>query len=424
MARRGDDGSSPDGLIRGGQATGVGVASLYSAAVSYVVLVIAARTLPPADNTLFLTYWALLFGTFGVVTGLNAESGRSSFGDGDVAPRTSTRVVLVAIAFGTATCLVLGLSSWAWATTVLDAGHAWLVGVVVVAGAAFSGHLAVLGVLASRRQWRALIGVTSADASVRLVAVLVALVVFDSLGGLAVASAVSAGAWMLLLVRRDVRSALAARGDAPVRQQVSHFAHACLASAASAALAVGFPVLIRVTAERSEYVGAAGLLLAISLTRAPLMVPLMAYQGVALTHFLRRRDDGIRALYPIVGAVLLVTALGAAAAAAVGPPLFGLLLGDEYAAGAGLLAGLTAGAGMLALVTLTGACCLAVGGHRAYAAGWVVATVVAVVILMTPLELSQRTVISLVVAPVCGALVHATAVRANSSTAGRQLTAR
>jgi len=405
-----DDGKHV-GLIDKGQATGVGVSALFSAAVSYVVLVIAAHTLPPNDNAIFLAYWALLFGTFGVLTGLNSEAARASFmGERTCAPRYPV-LVPVAIACATFACALLGASGFGWANRVLDGEHAWLVGIVVAAGIAFSGHLAVTGVLAGRGQWHGLILATVCEASVRMACVVLALLAFDTLVGMALASAVSAAAWLLLLGRRDVRKAMRARGDALLRRQIGNFAHACAASASSAALIVGFPVLIRLTTDSTTYLESAGLLLAIALTRAPLMVPLNAYQGVALNYFLRHRHEGVRALWPIIGAVLGVTAVAASAAAVVGPTIFSLLLGGRYSVGAWLLAGLTVGAGLLALVTVTGACCLAVGGHRTYAVGWLVATVVAVLVLMLPVDLQVRTVLSLLVAPLCGASVHVVSIR-------------
>lgn len=398
-------------LIGRGQATGVGLSALCSAAVSYVVLLIAAHTLPPTDNALFLTYWALLFGTFGLITGLNAEAARATWAGDNDGTVAGPRIWWVAVGLAAATSLVIGLSGLLWAPRVLDADHAWLVGILPVAGLGFSGYLAVAGVLAGRQLWHSVILATLVDAAVRMGAVLLALVAFDSLDGLAVASSTSAFAWLLLLSRRDVRVALTARSDVRLSEQVGNFLNACAASASSAALVVGFPVLIRVTSDSQEYLGAAGLLLAIALTRAPLLMPLQAYQGVALMHFVRQQEQGLRALYPIAAAVVAVTGFAAAAAALVGPALFHLLLGRHYSASAGLLAGLTVGAGMLVLLTLTGACCLAVGGHRAYAVGWLIATSAAVALLLVPLELERRTVFSLVVAPVFGVVVHGWGVR-------------
>ena len=394
-------------LIGGGQAAGVGLASLFTAAVSYVVLVIAARTLTSSDNAVFLTYWAVLFGAYGVVSGLNPESARAAFAGAMTVRARSPRLVAAASGFGLVISGVLGLSGLFWGARVLDADHAWLVGVVAVSCWAFCGQLGVSGVVASRRHWNAMLSITVADGAVRLAAVVVAYYAFRSLSGIAVAGAVSSCAWVALLYRKDVRAALRARGDVPWGLQWRRFAHACAASASSAALAVGFPVLVRLTSTHSEYRGAAGLLLAITLTRAPLMVPLTSYQSVALTHFLRHRDTGARALFPIAGAVLGVTVVGALVAAVVGPPLFELLLGGEYEASGGLLSALTVAAGLLALLTLTGACCLALERHRGFSAGWVVGTCAAVVVLLLPLDLEARTVLSLITAPVCGVAVHA-----------------
>lgn len=405
------DDADSKGVINRTQATGVGLAGLLSAAVSYAVLVAAAHTLTPADNAIFLTYWALLFGLFGVLTGLNPEAARAAYQPSPAEDR-GARIVPAGVGFAAALCLALGASGVLWARRVLDADHAWLLVVVVVAGVAFSGHLATAGVLAGRGRWRSMVLASVCESAVRGMCVLVAVLAFDSLAGLALASAVSAGAWLAMLGRRDVRAAVAARGDVPGRVLTGNFAHACVASASSAALIVGFPVLIRLTTDPVEYLGAAGLLLAISLTRAPLMVPLNAYQGVALRHFLRHRHRGVRALYPIAGAVLAVTALAAVAAALVGPWLFGLLLGHRYSVDAWTLAGLTVGAGLLALLTLTGVSCLAVGGHRSFAVGWVSATLAAVLVLLLPLELEVRTVLALEVSPLVGSAVHVWAIRA------------
>lgn len=399
------------GLIGGGPATGIGLAAVVSAAVSYVVLLLAARTLSPEDNAIFLVYWALLFGTFGLIGGLYPEAARASYSPQTTLYRSCPRTVPVAVTVSFVLCCTLGLSGSFWSARLLGERNTWLAGVVLVAAVAYSAHFAFAGVLTARRQWRALIAATSCEASVRLACVLVAASTGASLGSMAVASAASAAAWVLMLFRRDVRAAFGARGDAPLLTALKNYGQACAAGAASAALIVGFPVLVRLTTSSDEYLGSAGLLLAISLTRAPLMVPLNAYQGVAITYFLRHRDRGPKALYPIVAAVLLLTFVLGVAAAVAGPWLFTLLLGDRYAVGAGVLAGLTAGAGLLALLTLTGACCLAVGSHAGYAAGWLTATVVALLLLMMPLVLTTRVVLSLLIAPGIGCLVHAVAIR-------------
>jgi hypothetical protein len=48
--------------------------------------------------------------------------------------------------------------------------------------------------------------------------------------------------------------------------------------------------------------------------------------------------------------------------------------------------------------------------HRAYAAGWVIATVAATLLLLLPLDLEVRTVVALLCGPLLGIAVHLSAL--------------
>jgi hypothetical protein len=182
-----------------------------------------------------------------------------------------------------------------------------------------------------------------------------------------------------------------------------------LSTASSGALVVGFPVLLRLTTDAQAFALAAPLLLAVQLTRAPLLIPLNAYQGVALTHFLERRDQGIRPLLRIAGAILAAGLVGAGAAALLGPWILSVLP-SGYQVSPAVLAGLTLTAAGLALLTLTGAAVLALGAHRRYALGWLAATGCSALVLLVPGTLEMRVLASLALGPVLGIAVHATAL--------------
>jgi O-antigen/teichoic acid export membrane protein len=184
-----------------------------------------------------------------------------------------------------------------------------------------------------------------------------------------------------------------------------------LGAASSAALVVGFAVLLSATTEEAVYRASAPLLMAIQLTRAPLLVPLGAYQGVAITYVLRHRDDGLRPLARIAGAVVGLGVVAACLAALLGPWLMATVLGEGYRVDALLLFALTLAAAGLALLTLTGAAALAVNAHRAFSAGWLSATAAATLLLLVPASIETRAVLSLAVGPVLGILVHVVAVR-------------
>ena len=193
------------------QMAGVGLVSFFSAGVSYVVLVLVAHALSPQENAVFLTYWALLFGTFGVLTGLFSESARAGFGSENPARAGRPRLVGSALGFGLGLCLLLGAIGALVSTLLLDRQHAWMIGIVAVAGVGFSGHLAVSGVLAGQQRWDGMALVTLWEAMTRLVSVLIVFLLVPSLTALALVSAVPALAWLVLLLRRKVRQTLHAR---------------------------------------------------------------------------------------------------------------------------------------------------------------------------------------------------------------------
>ncbi|MGH3966862.1 MAG: hypothetical protein ACRDTV_01740, partial [Mycobacterium sp.] len=147
-----------------------------------------------------------------------------------------------------------------------------------------------------------------------------------------------------------------------------------------------------------------------TLTRAPLLVPLTAMQGNLIAHFVDERTQRLRAL--IAPAVLVggIGALGVLAAGLVGPWLLRVGFGPDYHAAGALLAWLTAAAVTIAMLTLSGAATVAAALHRAYALGWVGATVVSTLLLLLPLSLETRTVVALLCGPLVGIGVHLVAL--------------
>ena len=60
---------------------------------------------------------------------------------------------------------------------------------------------------------------------------------------------------------------------------------------------------------------------------------------------------------------------------------------------------------------------LATGRHRAYSSGWAASALVAVGLLLTPLPIVDRILVSLAVGPVVGVLLHVLALRAQPNPA-------
>ena len=399
-------------------AAGVGAASLASAAVGYIVIVVAARTLDKQDNAAFLTFWSVVFLVIGVLGGIAVETTRAaktsrsldSYGSqGADAPGEQRRPRMgpVALAVGLGTGLVLAAASPLWAMPIFGTYAGSLVPVVCLTAAFYAGHAVMMGQFGGLQRWNSYARLIASESVARLVVLVVVVLIGATVAGLAWATAAGSAAWLLfMLLSPQSRRAFLMRADTGLRPYLRTVWHACMAAAASASLVVGFPVLLRLTTSDAVYLESAALLMALSLTRAPLMIPLQAYQGVAITHFMSRRSEGLKAVAPIFGLVIGVAVVGAAAAWLLGPWLMVAFFGDHYNMSGAVLAALTFDAGFLALLTLTGALTIASNRHRAYSLGWVTACLVSFALLWLPLDIDSRTVISLAAGPLCGIAVH------------------
>ncbi len=381
-------------------------AAVVSGIAGYVVLVLTARFLDPVENADFLVFWGALFGVFGVLIGISSETTRAVFaarGSAEPLADRRARIIPVSAAIGLLTVVVLGLSGLWWAEHLF--GERWqvLLPVMLVGVALFSLHCGVAGTLAGRSEWGRYATLVAAEPTVRVTAVALVAATTASVGGFAAASSLAAGTWVVfVLVSRRYRSVLDARADVVLRPYLGNVARTCSAAAASALLLVGFPVLLRLTTPDETFSGAAPLILAVSLSRAPLLVPLGAYQSIAVTKVM---SGGLASLRVPALVVAAATAVGVVLAYLLGPAILRLLNPDYDVAGS-TFSLLVVAAGLISLLTLTGAASLALDRHTAYAVGWVGATAVAAAILAMPLSMDTRVVAALVVAPLVGMPLH------------------
>lgn len=396
-------------------ATRVAVASAVAAATSLVVQVLVARLAEtPADATVFMTFWAALFVAFGLLSGFSVETTRTvTAARASGATVDGPRVGWVAVAVGATLGTVVAATARWWGPAVFPRLAVPLALLIALGTAGYALHSVLVGSLAGRRSWRTYSALIAADSVVRLAAVAAAALLGTALVGMSAGAALATFTWLLFAVlSTDARTALAARADVPLVPLLRRLGAASVANGASALLAVGFPTLLSLTTAHSEYVAAAPLLLAISLTRAPLMIPLNAYQGVAVSHFVQNRHQGVRPLIPIARVLAAVGVAGAALAWLVGPWLLELIRGDpDFRVPGPVLAGLTLAAVGLALLTLTGAVCQALTHHGVFVAGWLVAVAVAVAVLLLPGSMNARSVAALALGPVAGMATHLLSLR-------------
>jgi O-antigen/teichoic acid export membrane protein len=407
------DAGIPTGPVTRGSVARVGVATLATALCGYLVLYLAARDLDPAGFSVFGVFW----GAFGLVTGaangLLQETTREvrSAGQAAASAGPQTHPLRVAAVIGVVAGVVIAGSAPLWAGHVFVEARWTSVVLLSVGLAGFCMHATLLGMLAGAGRWTQYGSLMVTDAGMRLTVAAATFAMSWGLVGYLWATVCGAVAWLVMLVASPAARAaaqLVAYGDTPTFLRGA--AHAVAAAGASAVLVMGFPVLLKAT---SGDLGSTGgvVILAVTLTRAPLLVPLTAMQGNLIAHFVDQSTERMRALAGPVAVVLGLGAVGVATAGLAGPWLLRVGFGADYRAGGALLAWLTAAAVSIALLTLTGAATVAAAMHRAYSAGWIGATVVSTLLLLLPLQLETRTVVALLCGPLVGIAVHLAALR-------------
>jgi O-antigen/teichoic acid export membrane protein len=392
----------------------VGIATVLTAVCGYAVIYLAARDLAPSGFSVFGVFW----GAFGLVTGaafgLLQETTRevraTRYIDALPSPESRNHPLRVAAMVGVAAAVVIAGSSPLWGGRVF-VEQRWLsVALLAVGLAGFCLHATLLGMLAGTDQWTQYGALMVTDAVMRVTIAAATFVLGWGLTGFLWATVAGAVAWLIILASSPTARATArllTPGNTATFLRGT--AHSITAAGASAILVMGFPVLLKLT---SNELGAQGgvIILAVTLTRAPLLVPLTAMQGNLIAHFVDERSDRLRALLAPAAIIGGIGAIGVLAAGLVGPWLLRVAFGSQYEASSALLAWLTGAALSIAVLTLTGAAAVAAALHRAYALGWVGATAASGLLLLLPLPLETRTVVALLCGPLVGIGVHLVAL--------------
>ncbi|WP_295650246.1 polysaccharide biosynthesis protein [uncultured Dietzia sp.] len=411
------------------------LATLFAAASGYLVMLIAGRALGPADYPLFATYWGAFFALGGVANGLMQEATRavrsarqlaggtgplggvdddgigSIDGPGSAFPPPGPRVRLLTagLVLGLALAAAVVLSTPAWAPVGLPTFSGAGVAIMAFGILGFSLQAATAGALSGSERWGLYAVLLTVDAALRLAVAGIAWWLGDAGMGFAIATVVGAITWALLVaLSPTTRAALASAVDVGRGRFWRNTGTAMLASAGTSALVTGFPLFVTATARPTDPAPLLGaVILAITLTRAPLLVPLTSFQSAIIVYFVERRSRGPRALAPPLAAVTAVGVLGAGAAWLVGPWLIRVLFGAEFELSGVVLAALTAASVGTAALMVTGNAALAFDRHLLYNVGWWVAVIAAAALLVAvPGAVDVRAAIALLAGPGVGVLVH------------------
>ncbi len=382
------------------------LATAVAGALGYLVQLIAPGLLGQSAYVAFSVTWSTIYLSVSAMSGVQQEVARAARASTDHAPNTVLR------RFTIGACVVVLLVSVIlgfWLSTgIVPAPSADLASVI---GIGLVGYLltAVLsGVLYGLHRWRAVALITVLDAVLR--ALLLGIGFLMHLPAIWLAAGIAfpfglafLGSWIILRRRVVGRFALDVDIGSLSRNVVSTVGSAVC----SGAMISGLPLLLGITSstESADVLGA--VILAITLSRAPIVVPVVALQSYLISAVFRDREavQPRRLLGLLVAGFGIMSAL-AGAAYFVGPPLVLLVSNARFVIDAWLIAIIVFSAGLVAMMCVTGPALVAARRHDANVAGWAVAAGLTIVCLLLPVGFASRVALALTLPAALGLLMH------------------
>jgi len=383
----------------------------------YLITWLVPRTIGFAAYPPFAAFWAYLFLLVSALSGIQQEVTRATgTAEGRVRgawPLASAGAVLAPVV----AALVVGTAP-VWVARAFPSAGWGLVWPLAVGAAAFVYEALVFGSLYGLGAWRTLVWIISAEALIRLAAVLVVLAITSSVVVLAWAVALPIPLALCSAVsgiRRTFGAGM--RLDVSTRRLLWNFARTTVAATSMGVLISGLPLVIAMTSPDEPSASLGRMIGAATLTRAPIVVVGVALQAYLIVHFKGFDSRALARVVRLSLGVLGAASLLAALAFTFGPSVFGWLFPSEQVPTGGLLAALVASSAFVGVLCLTGPAVLASRRHVAYSVGWLLAASATVLILATPIPFETRILVALLAAPFLGIAVHVVALTADARTA-------
>lgn len=391
------------------------LATVFAALSGFIVVYVASWALDVDRAAEFQAYWGLFFAATGFLDGLMQETTRAVSTARESGRIGSGRPWRLGTAVGVGALALVAVSGFWWMPLLVTGDTGSAVALMALGLLSYTFQSVLSGILSGLGLWTRYAWLVALDSGIRLLLALLAWALGWTMLAFLILTVIGAAMWLVVLaLSSEARSAARALVDvdpAPLARRVSS---AMLATGAAAVMITGFPVFIQATTTESTpgNVTVAGIIMAVTLTRAPILVPLQRFQSALIVRFVETRGSLLRALGIPVALVLGLGVVGGVLAWLIGPWILSTFFKDGYEIPGIVLAILTFASACTGSLMITGTATLAREKHRAYVAGWVVASAVAFGVLwLTPLSLEAGVCVALIAGPVAGGLVHVWALR-------------
>jgi hypothetical protein len=373
----------------------------------YVITWLVPRTIGVSAYAVFALFWAFVFLVAAALSGVQQEMARASHPQA-AAPIAGPRArpSRFAAAFG---CIVLGVllvTGPIWAAVAFRA-NGWSLVVPLAFGAACYVLLATLtGLLYGQSAWGLIFVAILVEGLGRLALIVLVLSFTHDVVMLAWAVVIPFALAFIVAAALYLRKAIHTRLDVRYGALSWNVARTVVAAASMGVLVSGYPLLLGITspAVRQDSLGA--VILASTLTRAPLIVVGMALQSYLVVFFKSRLRTVWRSLTVLL---LIVVSLGmilTMAAWLLGPAVFAFLFPDAPHFDGAFMGALVGSSVLVGALCVTAPAVLAMSHHGLFTLGWLAAAAATIFVLVLPLDFMTRTVASLVAGPALGLTVH------------------
>jgi O-antigen/teichoic acid export membrane protein len=388
-------------------------ASVIAGGAGYIVQIVVARVLGPEAYAPFAFFWSALYIAVGALGGVQQEVTRAASAqpaEGVPArPGRRARVSVFTVAIAALVFVVLTATSPFWAPLLFGAESGYLSWPLTVGAVSYVLVAGLSAALYGVRWWYPLVALIAVDGLLRLAGVLLVLALSPTLLPLAWA-VIAPFPLAVLIVLPIVGRRLKPTLDAGYPQLTRNVVRTVIAAAATAGLISGFPALLAATSPEVSAATLGSLTFALTLTRAPIVIPLLALQSYLIVYFGSAEAVLLRKVVRLeviaVGSAVLLAAL----AALFGPFLLSLIR-DDFVVTSSMFFVIVASSGLIAAMSISGPAALARSAHTAYTLGWVAASVVTLGLLLLPLELDLRVSLALLIGPAVGCTVHLLGLR-------------
>jgi O-antigen/teichoic acid export membrane protein len=383
------------------------VATAVAGVAGFVITILINRQLGPAAYLPFAIFWAALYLVVGGLSGIQQEVTRATrpIGDG---VRTHAKARNFALAAGALVFIVVLVSSPVWTAAVFPGGGWWLVLPLAVGTASYVLVATLSGSLYGVSQWSAIALMVGVDGVLRLVLVVL---------GLFATTDVVVLAWLVVLpfpvtlaiVWPLVRRRFVGSSDLDVgyRDLTWNVLRTVLASVSTAVLVSGFPVILGLASKGVPAAVVGEFTFVLTLTRAPLIVTVMALQGFLVVRFRDHPALWLRFFAAVQGVIVAGALVLGVLGWLLGPWVFGLVSRPLVSIDGPTIVLIVVSSAFVGALTVSGAAVLARGDHFAYSAGWVAAAITTVAIIALPVDFATRVEAALLAGPLVGLAVHA-----------------